>query len=240
MTTKTTTPKTLVEKLLAVREAVGGYVQKTGRNSAQGYNFASEAAITEKIYPAFAEEGVLFYPESRRVIDQGVLEYTTSKGGKMLMTTTETKWVATDGVDRIEVMTIGQGADSGDKGAYKGMAGDKKYAILQLLGIATGDDPEETRADEKDEAKPAAKAKPAAAKPAAPKDDDPATDEMKAEMVEAAKSVGIDLTTDEGRVTIQAIVLLATGKKSSRDLTVADMPKVMKALAEAEPQAVAA
>lgn len=233
MTTKTTT---LVEKLVAVRESVGGYVQKQGRNTAQGYNFASEADITSKIYPAFAEQGILFYPESRRVVE--VREYTTTKGGKMLMTTTEAKWVATDGIDRIEVMTIGQGADSGDKGSYKGMAGDKKYAILQLLGIATGDDPEVTRADEKDEA-PAPKAK-AAAKVEAPNDGSPgelgvtapATQAQKNKMFAMAKDIGIDMTTEEGKTTLSAIVLATTGKKSSKQLTQGDMDAVYTALTE--------
>lgn len=235
----TTKSKTLVEKLLAVREAVGGYVQKSGRNTAQGYNYASEAAITEKIYPAFAVEGILFYPEERKVI--GVLEYTTSKGGKMLMTTTETKWVATDGEDRIEVMTIGQGADSGDKGAYKGMAGDKKYAILQLLGIATGDDPERAREDETGEAVAAPRATRATSggaasgtqggsvKPANPQAE-PATQSQKNKMFAMAKEVGIDMSSDDGKMALSAIVLAATGRRSSKQLTQGDMDAVYQAL----------
>lgn len=230
MTTKT---KTLVEKLVAVRESVGGYVQKKGRNTAQSYNFASEADITSRIYPAFAAEGILFYPESRRVVE--VLEYTTAKGGKMMMTTTEAKWVATDGVDRIEVMTIGQGADSGDKGAYKGMAGDKKYAILQLLGIATGDDPETARPGEEHENE-----QPPAAQPTGQHSPtDKATQPQLNKMFAMAKNVGIDLGTEEGKTTLKAIVLAATGKKSSSQLTSGDMDGIYKTL-ESQASSVAA
>jgi hypothetical protein len=40
------------------------------------------------------------------------------------------------------VQTIGEGADSADKGAYKAMTGARKYAFRLLFNIPTGDDAE--------------------------------------------------------------------------------------------------
>ena len=41
----------------------------------------------------------------------------------------------------------GEGADPGDKAPYKALTGALKYALLQSFLLATGDDPEDERAD---------------------------------------------------------------------------------------------
>ena len=41
----------------------------------------------------------------------------------------------------------GQGLDTGGKAPYKAMTGALKYALLQSFLLATGDDPEDERAD---------------------------------------------------------------------------------------------
>src|SRR5262249_31856915 len=41
----------------------------------------------------------------------------------------------------------GEGLDGGDKAPYKAMTGALKYALLQSFLLATGDDPEDERAD---------------------------------------------------------------------------------------------
>ena len=53
-------------------------------------------------------------------------------------------------VNSAEELTVkmpGEGRDPGDKGPYKAMTGALKYALLQSFLIATGDDPEDERAD---------------------------------------------------------------------------------------------
>jgi hypothetical protein len=140
--------QTLQEKLVEVALAIRN-IEKGGYNEAQKYSFVSEADVVRKVWPELLSRGILFYPVLRRVVS--ITEYKTARGGDSFLTTVESMWVATDGTDRIEVASLGQGTDTGgDKGVYKALTGDKKYAVLQLLGIATGDDPEITRADERD------------------------------------------------------------------------------------------
>jgi hypothetical protein len=49
--------------------------------------------------------------------------------------------------EELTVRVPGEGADSGDKAPYKAMTGALKYALLQSFLLATGDDPEDERAD---------------------------------------------------------------------------------------------
>lgn len=150
MTTKSTAASktaTLHEKLVIVASEVRT-VNRGKTNDSQGYRFAAAFDVQQEVLPKLLEQGILFYPEYRRLFD--VEEYKTKSGVSQFLVLHESKWVATDGKDRVEVMVIGSGTDMGDKGAYKGMTGDMKYAIAQLLGIAfVDDDPENEREDEK-------------------------------------------------------------------------------------------
>jgi hypothetical protein len=49
--------------------------------------------------------------------------------------------------EELTVRVAGEGADQGDKAPYKAMTGALKYALLQSFLLATGDDPEDERAD---------------------------------------------------------------------------------------------
>ena len=52
-----------------------------------------------------------------------------------------------DSGEEITAKVAGQGLDAGDKAPYKAMTGALKYALLQSFLLATGDDPEDERAD---------------------------------------------------------------------------------------------
>ena len=52
-----------------------------------------------------------------------------------------------DSGEEIVAKVAGQGLDPGDKAPYKAMTGALKYALLQSFLLATGDDPEDERAD---------------------------------------------------------------------------------------------
>src|SRR6202045_2489868 len=56
-------------------------------------------------------------------------------------------FIDVDTGEEITAKVAGQGLDSGDKAPYKAMTGALKYALLQSFLLATGDDPEEERAD---------------------------------------------------------------------------------------------
>lgn len=181
----------LVKGLLEVATEIRTITRKK-ENSQQGYKFVAAFDAQQEIMPKLLERGILFYPERRRVVD--IQPYTTKSGVQSFLVIHESIWVATDGTNRIEVSVIGSGADMGDKGAYKGMTGDMKYALSQMLGIAfTDDDPE---ADDISES------------------EGPSAKELKALAVKAKKA-GVENLAES--------VEKLTGKKTSEDLRADDL-----------------
>lgn len=190
---------TLIEKLIEVAKEVPS-ISRGGWNEAQSYKYVGEAQVTSQLRGLLLDRGVLFYPNHRLAGELVVNE----KG--RIVTTIESLWTFTDGTDSILVQTIGQGADNGDKGAFKAMTGSKKYALLQALLIATGEDPEEVRSDESEP------------------EVDFATTNQKNQLAEDGKTVGL-----EGE-DLRKFVVDTTGKASSAELTKDDMVKLFEAL----------
>lgn len=123
-----------------------GYIQKEGYNEAQKYKFVSESDVVAKLRPALAQAGIMVVPSHELI---SVVPFVTSKGSNQFLTTIKSTFTFTDGEQFLTVTTVGQGADTGDKGVYKAMTGAKKYALLQAFLLATGDDPEITTEDER-------------------------------------------------------------------------------------------
>lgn len=140
-----TTREPLAARLAAISKDIG-YIEKGGYNEAQKYKFVSESDVVAALKPKLAEAGIVVVPSHRLL---SVEPYTTSRGSQQFLTTVESTFTFMDGTESIVVQTIGQGADAGDKGIYKAMTGAKKYALLQAFLLATGDDPEIARDDER-------------------------------------------------------------------------------------------
>lgn len=189
----------LVAKLIEIAKEVP-YIGKQGYNEAQSYKYVSEAQVTARLRDLFLDRGILVYPKHRLAADPIVNE----KG--RIVTTIESTWTFREEEtnESIEVTVIGQGADNGDKGPFKAMTGNKKYGLLQLLLIATGDDPEEERLDESD--------------------DDRATVVQLNRLASEGQAIGL-----EGEK-LRDFVKDATGKEKSSDLTKDDMEKLFAAL----------
>ena len=119
-------------------EAVG-YVPKGGTNQAQGYKFVQASAVADKVREQLARLNVSMTPTTIDVISEGV-----TPSGKQALLTLRFTWTLTDGDsgETISFQSIGTGADSGDKAAYKAATGALKYALLTGFLIPTGDDPE--------------------------------------------------------------------------------------------------
>lgn len=142
-------PSTLWQKIAKAMVLVG-YVQKRGKNQFHKYSYATAADVAEKAREAFIEVGLLFLPTVKSVETR---EKTTIKGGLTYITRVTMTYLIHDAVDDVEGSTryyefdmVGEGQDDGDKSVYKAITGAHKYALLQLLCVSTGDDPE---ADEK-------------------------------------------------------------------------------------------
>jgi hypothetical protein len=141
--------KSLVKKLAEVMMAVK-YIQKRGRNSHFGYNYATEADVSDAIREELAKRHVIMLPS---VKGHSVREHTTNKGNVEFITAMDIEFTFYDG-DSGETLSFnmaGEGVDTADKGIYKGITGTQKYALMKSFMIPTGDDPE---LDE-DEDKPA-------------------------------------------------------------------------------------
>lgn len=166
--TKAEVGANLVGKLALVMAAVER-VPKNGWNDFHKYHYATEADLSDAVRSNLAKQGVMLIP----TVDKIEWRAVATKNGEEKIATLTVRFVATDGVDKIEFTVIGEGQDRGDKATYKAMTGATKYALLKLFLIPTGDDPEKEegdkpapRANAKGSADAAAKVRAAAAKPA--------------------------------------------------------------------------
>jgi hypothetical protein len=140
-----THPVKLAAKIAKVMEAVG-YVPKTGTNSAQGYKFVQASVVADKVREQLALLSISMTPTNIDVISEGL-----TPSGKQALLTLRFTWTLTDGEtgETLSFQSIGTGADSGDKAAYKAATGALKYALLTAFLVPTGDDPESDTATDK-------------------------------------------------------------------------------------------
>ena len=138
----------LYQKILKVYEDVK-YIQKDKRNAFHGYNYASEAAIKEKLHESFLANGLILLPPTVLSLEDTEPVTTVKEGGKEskgnFLTTVHVRFTIADTETGAEVYgeTFGRGSDNSDKGIYKAITGALKYWLTTSFLIATGDDPEE-------------------------------------------------------------------------------------------------
>lgn len=128
----------LVQKIAKVQSGIGK-IKKEGHNTAQNYDFVTEAQVKEIIRLPLAKLGVIFNPQF-----ETIKEWTepTRKGGTMHYASVLGKFELTDGITTIFGSMPGTGMDSGDKAVFKAETGAQKNYLMQLFMISTGDDPE--------------------------------------------------------------------------------------------------
>lgn len=140
-------PKAITGKIFAQIQKVMddiGAIGKTGTNQQQGFKFRSIDEVYNVLHPLFAKHGVFTAPE---VIEFTREEKQTRNGGSMTYTVSKIRfrfYSAEDG-SFFDVITIGEGADAGDKSATKSMAIAHKYCLTQTFAIPTREekDPDE-------------------------------------------------------------------------------------------------
>jgi hypothetical protein len=135
----------LRQKLAVVRRRIS-YVQKRGHNERNNYNYVTAADIAGAVGDILAELGVVVVPRLESISHEpsrtarAELEHVA----RVVMAYT---FMDVDTAEEITVKVAGEGLDAGDKAPYKAMTGALKYALLQSFLLATGDDPEDERAD---------------------------------------------------------------------------------------------
>ncbi|ADY13660.1 ERF family protein [Sphaerochaeta globosa] len=178
-------------------EAIG----KDQKNQQQGFKFRGIDDVYNAVHPIFAKHGVFTVPT---LLAERTEERQTRNGGNLIyrILTMKYTFYASDG-SNVEAVVVGEGMDSGDKGANKGMAIAHKYALLQTLCIPTEDmvdpdsesqDPSNKKPDNQASISrgPERQPKPEPTSPAAPKQADkpvvPPYDPAKASMPKVAST----------------------------------------------------
>jgi len=164
-------------------------IAKDKKNEFHNYQYASEQAIKEALHPLLVKHGVIFQPEFsnlRREI------YVTKNGIRGSVTDIDVEYTFHD-VDTGEFIkgkSVGTGDDSADKGTYKAITGAIKYILTSTFLIPTGDDPEDTDAND---TAPVAPVRPSTSKALPPM---PAGMQMKEETL--CQACGAIMTFKEG------------------------------------------
>ncbi|MGA7873181.1 MAG: ERF family protein [Candidatus Binatus sp.] len=134
----------LRQKLAEVRRRIG-YIQKRGHNERQNYSYVTAADIAGSVGDILAELGVVVIPRLEDIsYESAAGRGEATRMARVVMAYT---FADVDSGEEIIAKVAGQGLDPGDKAPYKAMTGALKYALLQSFLLATGDDPEDERAD---------------------------------------------------------------------------------------------
>jgi len=127
------------------------YIQKENKKVNNQYTFVSHDAVTAKCADVFRELGIVQVPT---IIEHSKEWITSMKYNKyekreeevVSLFTTVTmniEFVNTDNPeDRFSTIAMGYGIDNQDKGIGKAISYANKYALLKVLMLETGDDPE--------------------------------------------------------------------------------------------------
>ena len=135
----------LKQKLAEVRRRIS-YIQKRGHNERFNYSYVTAADIAGAVGDALAELEVVVIPRLESISHENISpnQGYPDRLTRVVMTYT---FMDVNSAEELTVKMPGEGRDPGDKGPYKAMTGALKYALLQSFLIATGDDPEDERAD---------------------------------------------------------------------------------------------
>lgn len=132
----------IYEKIAAIMQQLGA-VPKDAKNPEQGYMYRSSDALYNRIHPLLSYHGVFAVPSVQSVErEQGQ----TRRGSVLYWTRVlvNYRFYTTDG-SHVEVVSAGEGMDSGDKSTAKAMTSAYKTALCQLFTVPIANvDPEES------------------------------------------------------------------------------------------------
>jgi hypothetical protein len=128
--------RNIAQRIAAVMGEVD-YVQKE-KKQGMNYSIVSHDAVTAKVRPLLHKHGVIYYPRGLHVAQNG------NRTEAVFSVRFEN---IDDRSDFIDVETIGYGVDPQDKGPGKAISYGVKYALLKVLGLETGDDPDTVQDD---------------------------------------------------------------------------------------------
>lgn len=144
----------IYQKLLKITSEI----EKVAKNLAVGvgknsYKATGEADVLAAVKPLEEKYGVYSYPFDREIIESGTIESAGYNGEvkKSLFERIKVtyRFINVDKPDEfIDVISIGDGIDSQDKGPGKAMTYADKYALMKAYKIITGDDPDQKQSED--------------------------------------------------------------------------------------------
>lgn len=140
----------LFERLAAITNELG-FVKKnlSVKLPTGAYKAVGEVDVLEAVKPLEYKYGIYSYPIERRIVTD---KETVTKSGttnQFIRVETVYRFVnVTKPEEYIDVVSYGDGVDSGDKASGKAMTYADKYALMKGYKISTGDDPDQTASEE--------------------------------------------------------------------------------------------
>lgn len=122
----------IFERLNAVQKEVK-YIQKE-QKSGMRYSIVTHDAVTSKVRPLMVKHGVIYWVNE--------LYYRQSGNRTEVNIVVRFQSVNDKRTDFIDVSSLGFGIGNDDKGPGKAISYGVKYALLKVLGLETGDDPD--------------------------------------------------------------------------------------------------
>lgn len=132
--------KKVMEKIHTIMKEMG-WIEKDGWNAFNKYKYVTEANLVAQFREKLIEHRLML---TLSVESHEVIPFKNANGAAKFMTTLkgQAQFYDLDSGEIFERGFVGQGEDSGDKGAYKAYTGANKYVIMKTLQLPTGDDPE--------------------------------------------------------------------------------------------------
>lgn len=128
----TSDPANIHQRILSVMAKLR-YIQKGEKTVNNQYKFVSHDAVSAATHPLFVECGIVMVPSVKF----------WEQSGNRTSVLMSVRFVNSDNpADYVEIDALGFGIDSQDKGPGKAVSYATKYAVLKILMLETGDDPE--------------------------------------------------------------------------------------------------
>jgi hypothetical protein len=124
-------------------------IEKKGTNTFHNYKYAEAQDIIYQVREAMIKHGLILQTST---LDYEKRQLEDKRDGKkeLIILKVEFTLVDVDTGESLKSVTIGEGVDKTDKGAYKAYTGALKYYLRDRFMLSFGDDPEDEK-DEKEE-----------------------------------------------------------------------------------------
>lgn len=220
------TSRTIQERLAAATLAASGGIPEDGVNTHDRYKYASVHQIAGIAARAMAEQGVTMLPVGKRLVEDAEVRSSSGKVGRRVVVeviwriqcTAPTGVVPVDGIHYIETTSYGEAMDYSDKCWGKAQQYARKQALIEVLNLRTGEDPdlESPQAGQTQRARKAA-----------PKKEETTAEDLLAVMVKAGEAVGVDAEA------VALAAVQASAAAAGRDPNGFDWPDILEQVEEA-------